>query len=35
MQSISNKGQQELEFLLARAFYSTGISFNTIDNEDF
>ena len=25
MQSISNEGQQELEFLLARAFYSTGI----------
>ncbi|CAB5295631.1 unnamed protein product [Rhizophagus irregularis] len=35
MQSISNEDQQELEFLLARAFYSTGIPFNTIDNEDF
>lgn len=35
MQSISSEDQQELEFLLARAFYSTGIPFNTIDNEDF
>ncbi|CAB5150404.1 unnamed protein product [Rhizophagus irregularis] len=35
MQSISNEDQQELEFLLDRAFYSTGIPFNTIDNENF
>ncbi|CAG8753451.1 16178_t:CDS:1, partial [Rhizophagus irregularis] len=32
---ISNEDQQELEFLLDRAFYSTGIPFNTIDNENF
>jgi hypothetical protein len=33
--SFSQKDQEEMEKLLARAFYSAGISFNIIDNPDF
>ena len=33
--SFSQKDQEEMEKLLARAFYSAGISFNVIDNPDF
>ncbi len=33
--SFSQKDQEEMERLLACAFYSAGISFNVIDNPDF
>lgn len=33
--SFGQKDQEEMERLLARAFYSAGISFNVIDNPDF
>ncbi|CAI2163552.1 6977_t:CDS:2 [Funneliformis geosporum] len=33
--SFGPKDQEEMERLLARAFYSAGISFNVVDNPDF
>ena len=35
MSSFTKQDQEELESLLVRAFCSTGISFNVIENTDF
>jgi hypothetical protein len=34
LNKFTNEDQKELESLLARAFYSTGISFNTLENSE-